>query len=572
MIGKLLGGRYEIIEKIGEGGMAKVYRAKCKLLNRFVAVKVLKDEYSKDKDFLEKFQREATAAASLADNNIVNIFDIGSEGDINYIVLEYINGKTLKQIIMENGNLTYKTAIGIAIQIGKALECAHKNNIIHRDIKPQNILMTKDGLVKVTDFGIAKASSSVTITNSNRIIGSAHYFSPEQAKGSYVDFRTDIYSLGIVIYEMVTGKVPYDADSPVSVALKHIQEQVVPPKELNNDIPDSLNKLILKAVEKEPIRRYQTISDMISDLKKIQNNEPINIITENFDDENTRIMSPVKDNMKNEETENRNTKKHNGKKILLGILVTILIIAAGALTGVLITNKLNKNPDTTVNGKETKVPEIKGLKQDDAKKAVEKNGLKFLVINIEKSDKPAGTVLDCSPEENMIVLVNSEVRVNVSGGSDNSTIPDFGGMDIKKALDFLTNNGLKQGTVSYRFDEKVPENAVISQSPDPESDATKNNTVSFVVSKGPEVKSTFVPELKGKNIDQAGAILLNANLKMGTKTEVLTDDKGKDGLIIEIEPEEKSKITEGSSINIRYYKYKEDNQALLKNTHPHYLF
>lgn len=562
MIGRVLGGRYEILEKIGEGGMAKVYKAKCRLLNRFVAVKILKEEYSKDKDFVEKFKREATAAASLSDPNIVNIFDIGSDGDTNYIILELINGKTLKQIIKENGKLSCKTAVGIAIQIAKALECAHKNNIIHRDIKPHNIMMTKDGVVKVTDFGIAKASSSVTITNSSKVMGSAHYFSPEQAKGSYVDFRTDIYSLGIVIYEMVTGKVPYDAESPVSVALKHIQEPVVPPKDINGDIPDNLNKLILKAVEKEPIKRYQNISDMLSDLRKIQNNQPINIVTEDFDDDNTRIMDAVKDTDEEESDDEGEIvkKQHKKRKLLLGLMVVILIIAAGSLTGILLAKQFNKG---SAKKSETKVPYIIGMSQKDAKKAVEDNGLTFVVANIEKSDKAVGTVTDCSPKENMTVLKGSEVRVNVSGGAKGSTtIPDFKGMDIDNALAYIDNNGLVRGKVEYKFDDNSVQNIVIDQSPDPETDISKGNTIDLVVSKGPETKYTYVPSLKGKKIGQAEAILSNAGLKAGTKTEVLTDDKEKDGIIISAEPGEKTKVKEGSSVNISYYKYS-INQASL---------
>ena len=233
MIGRVLGNRYEIVEKLGEGGMATVYKARCQILNRFVSVKILKKEYSSDEEFLKKFRREATAVASLSDNNIVNVYDVGVDGDINYIVMEYVEGKSLKEILNERGKLSTDQALAVGIQIGKALEHAHKNNIVHRDIKPHNVLVTNDGVVKVTDFGIAKSSDSVTITNSSKVLGSAHYFSPEQAKGNVVDNRTDIYSLGIVLYELVTGRVPFDAESPVSIALKHIQEPVVPPIQLN---------------------------------------------------------------------------------------------------------------------------------------------------------------------------------------------------------------------------------------------------------------------------------------------------------------------------------------------------
>ncbi|WP_243128883.1 Stk1 family PASTA domain-containing Ser/Thr kinase [Clostridium novyi] len=295
MTGTILGNRYELLQKIGEGGMAEVYKAKCHLLNRYVAVKILKNQYSDNMEFVNKFKQEAAAAASLSHNNIVGIYDIGSENNINYIVMEYIDGKTLKQIINENQVLKYNKAIEIASQIAKALECAHNNNIIHRDVKPHNILVTKDGIIKVTDFGIAKATSSVTITNSDKIIGSAHYISPEQAKGKFVDCKTDIYSLGIILYEMVTGEVPYDGESPVSVALKHVQEQVIPPIKVNPNIPESLNKLILKAVEKEPYKRYQSAHDILMDLEKIQQNPNTNIAANVEENEYTKIMSPIPD-------------------------------------------------------------------------------------------------------------------------------------------------------------------------------------------------------------------------------------------------------------------------------------
>ena len=241
MIGKILGGRYEILEQIGEGGMSIVYKAMDKKLNRNVAAKVLKSEFSDNADVVKKFKIEATAIATLSDNNIVNILDVGSQEDTNYIIMEYVDGSTLKELIKFKGQVHYEDALTLAIQIARALDCAHKNGIIHRDVKPQNMLITKDGLLKVTDFGIAKSSTSATLTSTTTIMGSAHYFSPEQATGSKVDVRTDLYSLGVVLYEMVTGKVPFDADSPVTIALKHIQEEPVPPKKLNTKIPESVN-------------------------------------------------------------------------------------------------------------------------------------------------------------------------------------------------------------------------------------------------------------------------------------------------------------------------------------------
>ena len=294
MNGIILGGRYELLEIVGEGGMSEVYKAKCNKLNRFVAVKILKKQFADNKEISQKFKREATAIANLSDTNIVNVLDVGTQDDIDYIVMEYISGKTLKELINYSGKLSYNTAIKIALQIAKALDCAHKNNIIHRDIKPQNILVTESGEVKVTDFGIAKSTDSQTITNTTSIIGSAHYLSPEQAKGTYIDFRSDIYSFGIVLYEMVTGRLPFEGDSPVTVALKHLQEEPIPPKNINSAIPDSLNKLILKAIEKEPIKRYQNAKEIIQDLQKIQENPDVVIGSQVVDNsDHTIIMSPI---------------------------------------------------------------------------------------------------------------------------------------------------------------------------------------------------------------------------------------------------------------------------------------
>ena len=266
LIGKMLNNRYEILEKIGNGGMATVYKAKCHVLNRYVAIKILRDEFTTDSEFIKKFKSEAQSAASLTHPNIVSIYDVCNEDNLYYIVMELIQGKTLKDIIIEDGILSWKWSINIAIQIASALETAHKHNIIHRDIKPHNIIITEDGMAKVTDFGIAKAVSNSTITAFGTTIGSVHYFSPEHARGGYTDAKSDIYSLGIVMYEMLTGKVPFDADTPVSVALKQVQEEAVEPINYNKNIPISVNRIILKAMQKDPNLRYQNATEMLEDL------------------------------------------------------------------------------------------------------------------------------------------------------------------------------------------------------------------------------------------------------------------------------------------------------------------
>ncbi|MCI1943860.1 Stk1 family PASTA domain-containing Ser/Thr kinase [Clostridium luticellarii] len=562
MIGIMLGNRYEPLEKIGEGGMAVVYRATDHLLNRNVAVKVLKEQFSSDSEFVQKFKREATAAASLSDNNIVNIYDVGTQDDINYIVMEYVSGKTLKQIIKEEVRIPSEKTIEIAIQIAKAIKCAHKNNIIHRDIKPHNILVTEDGIVKVTDFGIAKASNSVTITNSNKIMGSAHYFSPEQAKGSFVDFRTDIYSLGIVMYEMVTGRVPYDAESPVSIALKHIQEPVVPPIKLNENVPESLNKLILKAVEKEPIKRYQTMEDMLVDLKKIENNQKLNLTEDDLNDDMTRIMDPVdvNDSYNNEEDygyedelEDKKPKPvldSKKKKTILIVALFMLVIVIGAVSGYFAFSKHG-------NSVEAAVPNIVGMKQDEAKKLVESKKLNFVVGAKEKSDKPEGTVIECFPKAGTKVKVNSDVRVIISEGTDTMGVPNVVGIDLNTAKNIISSSGLSVGNISYRYSDTVSQGQVISQDPEADSKVKDGAKVNLVVSKGAEVKYVTVPDVSGRSIGDAEAILKNAGLRVA-QNPVYTSDKTKGNLGVTNQSVGASQqVKEGTTVTLTYYVYKE---------------
>ena len=566
MIGALLGNRYKLLEKIGEGGMAEVYKARCQLLNRFVAVKILKDEFSRDMQFVEKFKREATAAASLSHNNIVNIYDVGSQDGVNYIVMEYINGKTLKELVVENGTLNSEDAVNIAIQIAKALECAHRNNIVHRDIKPQNILVTGEGLVKVADFGIAKATNEATITNTSKVIGSAHYFSPEQAKGSFVDFRTDIYSLGIVMYEMVTGKVPYDAESPVSVALKHIQEQVVPPRNLNPSLSEGFNNVILKAIEKEAVKRYQNIGDLLVDLNKVKNNEPVNIKFVDSYNDRTRVMDALKIDDESEEEyldddDNDEIISSKNKRILIGITSIILVLVVGFASGYFIFNGfMNKGPKVT--NESIPVPDIVGLKEEDARKRVEEKGLVFQVGGTEKSDKAVGTVISSFPTAGTPIKANSEVRVILSGGTNPSGVPDLTDIDVEVAKDILSKFNLKLSIVGYKYDNNIGKNCIISQNPQKDSLVQPETIVEVIVSKGPEIKYTDAPSLNGKTLEEAKAILQSLKLKLGKEQPVETTDESLDGKIFEQSVEPGSKINEGSSIDVKYYKYSDGSEAM----------
>ena len=332
--------------------MATVYKAKCHVLNRFVAVKILRDEYTTDTEFIKRFNTEAQAAASLTHPNIVSIFDVGNEGNLYYIVMELVQGKTLKEIISEDGALPWKWSVNVAIQIASALEVAHKNGIVHRDIKPHNIIITEEGVAKVTDFGIAKAVSNSTITAFGTTIGSVHYFSPEHARGGFTDAKSDLYSLGVVMYEMVTGRVPFDADTPVSVALKQMQEIPKEPIKLQPSLPISVNNIIMKALEKDPNTRYQSATDMLKDLTLCLKKPEENIaekkqIEGDLPTQRVPIINSVS-NEENKKPEKKKNKvvvffeKHKVLKVFAFIIGAILLFAMVMGITYLITNSLRK--------------------------------------------------------------------------------------------------------------------------------------------------------------------------------------------------------------------------------------
>ncbi|GAA0768909.1 Stk1 family PASTA domain-containing Ser/Thr kinase [Clostridium subterminale] len=583
MIGTMLGNRYELIEKIGEGGMAVVYKAKCTILNRFVAIKILKTEYSNNKEFMEKFRREALATATFSHSNIVNIYDVGSEGNINYIVMELVNGKTLKEYIRENAPLSMDSTLKISIQIAKALECAHKNKIIHRDIKPHNILINEDGVIKVTDFGIAKATSSDTITHTNKVIGSAHYFSPEQAKGKIVDNRTDIYSFGIVIYEMLTGRVPFDGESAVAVALKHIQDTIVPPKVLVPEVPDSLNNLVIKATQKEVIKRYNNVTDMLIDLMKIENNNKYIVTPSNMDNDYTTVMdttqiqntmyasnlgkkladSNIDDEEDEEEDEDYEDYDHEKrktstwKKVLLVGGALLLTILVGIFVGTSIYNKGNGD----VKKDELKVPKIIGLTADEAKADVEKLGLTYVVLGEEASDKPAGTIIAVFPAEGTAVKKESEVRVRISTGPGEIEVPDVVKLGKSVAQDHIVTQGLKVGKITEDFSDEIEEGAVISTNPGAKAKVKKGDTVDIVISKGSRIKKKTVPDLSGLTLKEAEQVLAVSNLKLGSTTAVVTDDKSKDGKIFNQSEPAQTSVQENEKISVNYYQYKDPDEG-----------
>ena len=565
IIGRTIANRYEIISKTGVGGMATVYVARDKVLNRDVAVKVLKDEFTTDDEFVKRFNSEAQAAASLTHANIVSIYDVGNEDGIYYIVMELVRGKTLKQIINEEGALPWKWSVNIAGQIASALEMAHKNNIVHRDIKPHNIIITEDGVAKVTDFGIAKAVSNSTITAFGTTIGSVHYFSPEQAKGGYTDAKSDIYSLGVVMYEMLTGKVPFDADTSVSVALKHMQEDPVPPMEINPNIPKAVNDIILKAMQKEPMARYQTATAMIRDLAQaLKNPDGEFVEKEDLDDGLTRRMDAITDDMaKNAKSSNKKKKnkvaiffENHPKTKVLGIIVLCLIIFAGSIA---ITSAiLNAN-----SVKDVQIPNLVGMTEADAKAELAKYKLVYEKSGEDyNSEVEAGKVFEQNPvySDNYKVKEKSTVSVKISKGTEQTTVPKVAGMTYEEAVDALEKNKLKAEKIE-ETSKTIKEGIVISQETDANTTANAGDTVKIHVSIGTGVNQVVMPNVLGKTEADAKSALEAKNLVVKTEYKENTDKEN--GEVLEQSIKSGENIDEGTEVTITVNKLAEMKEATI---------
>ncbi len=535
--GKILGNRYVLLEKVGEGGMALVYKARCQLLNRYVAIKILRPEFTTDEEFIKKFKRESMASASLSHPNIVGIYDVGEEDGIYYIVMEYIHGQTLKEYIKAKGKISSFEAINIAKQISYALEHAHKNGVVHRDIKPHNIMITDDKIIKVADFGIARASSTMTMTNTGKVMGSVHYFSPEQARGGYSDHRTDIYSLGVVMYEMIVGKLPYDAESPITVALKHIQESVIEPKELDSDIPNALNDIVVKAMQKDMSKRYQNIRDLIGDLELAQNSPNTVLYNWEIEKEKTRVISvdEIDDEL---EKKKKSQSRSKAIKIIFGTLSVLVLLGMG---GVFAFNKW-------MIVKEVKIPPIVGMQEVDAGKLLEKAGLKMESQTVS-SEKPAGEVVGIYPEVGTIVKVDYPVNVLVSTGPVQVEVPDIKNINVVDAETLLRKQGLKLGSTDTNYSDKVEKDLIIEQLPAEGSMVEKDSKVNIVISSGPELIYTNVPYLIGKTVDEATNELISNKLILGATTYG-TDTKYVDKVVIGQSFPVGTQLKEGSVVNV----------------------
>ena len=542
--GKLLSNRYEMLEKIGNGGMATVYKAMDRVLKRYVAVKILRDEFTTDQEFIRRFEAEAQSAARLTHPNIVSIYDVGVEDNLYYIVMELIQGKTLKEIIVEEqGPLPWKWSVNVAIQIASALEMAHRNSIIHRDIKPHNIIITEDGIAKVTDFGIAKAVSNSTITAFGTTIGSVHYFSPEHARGGFTDAKSDIYSLGVVMYEMVTGKVPFDADTPVSIALKHMQEEPEEPISLNPNLPVAINKIILKALKKDATLRYQTSTEMLKDLKAALKNPSGDFVEELEYDPTAATQKIDIDKLKHtrgEKKENKFKKFIKNHKLLSGfvILVLLFIISLSATLGILSATK----------PKEVAMPNVVGLLKEEAQQKIEEAKLKFEYEEEYNKDVEEGYVISQDPiyrEKYNKVKEGTTVKVKVSKGQEKAVVPKVVGMKEEDALKAIEQAKLKV-EIEEEESKKVEEGYVISQETDANTEVFAGDVLKIHVSTG--VKQAVVTSVIGKKEDDAKKELEALGF---TVTVITSEDNSKDnGVVLKQSIEAGKKVDADSAITI----------------------
>ena len=577
LIGRMLANRYEILEKIGVGGMATVYKAKCHVLNRFVAVKVLKEEFITDIEFIRRFKSEAQTAASLTHPNIVSIYDVGNEGDVYYIVMELIQGKTLKEIIVEDGKLSWKWSVNIAIQIASALETAHKNNLIHRDIKPHNIIITEDGMAKVTDFGIAKAVSNSTITAFGTTIGSVHYFSPEHAKGGVTDAKSDIYSLGIVMYEMLTGRVPFDADTPVSVALMQVQEDPIEPRKLNPQIPISVNNIILKAMQKDPADRYQSATEMLVDLSTAlkRPDDDFVKINKKFDTLQTQKLSTLYDidskAIKDDEDEEaeevarpRNKKKRGffgfmKDHIFLSFILIAVILFSVALGGTILIMNLTKSKDVQIpnlvkTASGVRLTEQQAVEIYNSTEFKKKNDLKIEYVEDETINGETvepGQVVKQNPNyvENRKIKVKDQITIYVRKEREAKTLKmiDLTGKTTEEAEKLLVDLGYV-GKITYEDEnsDSLKTGLIIRQTIQSGIEFKDNADLTLTISKGSD--KVDVPNALGKTEEEAKKLIGDAGFTV--KVEYTENNDKSDGIVLKQSNTDKAKTDEVITITV----------------------
>lgn len=599
-IGMMIGDRYEILEKIGTGGMSDVYKAKCHKLNRFVAVKVLKQEFSENANFVSKFRIEAQAAAGLMHPNIVNVYDVGEENGIYYIVMELVEGITLKKYIEKKARLSYKEAVSIAIQVSMGIEAAHNNHIIHRDIKPQNIIISRDGKVKVTDFGIAKAATSNTITSN--VMGSVHYTSPEQARGGYSDEKSDIYSLGITMFEMLTGRVPFNGETTVAIAIKHIQEEMPSPKEFVPEIPAAVESIVLKCCQKSPDRRYQSMQELIADLKQSLLNPEEDFVVHNDPDmegstrmitdgemaqikrrtayqeeyqereEMMRLRSDTEAMYENEEGEDDGEDYDYNPK--MEKVTTLLAVAAGIVICIIVivlavkvfgsmageegehSSPIQTEEESGESSSETveyvSMPDVTGKLVEDARNTLADLGLKS-EVNYEESDIiDAGIVISANVTTGSEIPMGSTVTLTASAGAQGVEVPNVTGITYDEANSTLTGMGFAVNRVEG-YSDTVAEGYVVTQTPNAGSKVAKGTNITLTVSLGQKEEKKRVPNLMGLT-EMDGTVEANeAGLGIGTVSYVYSDEYG-EGLICYQSYSYGSYVDAGTAVDIKVSK------------------
>ncbi|MDO4743044.1 MAG: Stk1 family PASTA domain-containing Ser/Thr kinase [bacterium] len=539
-IGKRLDGRYVIKEILGVGGMAVVYKAYDNIEDRIVAIKILKDEFLFNENFRQRFANESKAIAVLSHPNIVKVFDVSLGNVIQYIVMEYIEGITLKQHIEDNGSLLWRDAVNYTVLILRALQHAHDRGIVHRDVKPQNIMLLPDGTIKVTDFGIARFAKSEQQTITDKAIGSVHYISPEQARGEVTDEKSDVYSVGVILYEILTGCLPFEADSAVSVAIMQLQNDPKSPRDINPSIPEGLEQITMHAMKKDPNRRYKSAAEMLCDLEELRRDPSVLFEYDYFVDDSPTKFIDIKTGEQTDVSEEENSKTPI-IPVLAGIAAAF-VVALGVIAWIFLPS-LFESKGTSIN-----CPNFVGMKYSDITKSDEYSDLKFDVTYEYSSDKEVGVVIEQSPAEGRSIKTTQTIKLTVSQGGKMLTVPDVYTLTESTAVSTLKTDGFKV-KITYKHDDEVASGLVIATNPPRNDSVYEKSEIEVFVSTGKMVIYVNVPDVIGLSESEAKKEIEAEGLTLGTVKNV--DSSTPKGCVVSQDPSSKSsQVARGSAINI----------------------